>query len=118
MRLRHPAGPLRFLDITPQLPALLKEYGDVYQRGAIPASAYKQPADVPTVVVPNVLLVKKGFDPELARKIVNVLLDHQPNLVQVNPAAKEINAGDAPKTTPLPLNPGAKAALANRIVEA
>ncbi|WP_405891294.1 TAXI family TRAP transporter solute-binding subunit [Streptomyces sp. NBC_00133] len=109
---------VRFLDITPQLPALRKEYGDVYQRGAIPASAYKQPADVPTVVVPNVLLVKKGFDPELARKIINVLLDHQPNLVQVNPAAKEISAGDAPKTTPLPLNPGAKAALANRTVKA
>ncbi|MEU4499117.1 TAXI family TRAP transporter solute-binding subunit [Streptomyces sp. NPDC023998] len=109
---------VRFLDITPRLPALRKEYGDVYQRGAIPASAYKQPADVPTVVVPNVLLVKKGFDPELARKIINVLLDHQPNLVQVNPAAKEISAGDAPKTTPLPLNPGAKAALANRTVKA
>ncbi|MFK4227891.1 TAXI family TRAP transporter solute-binding subunit [Streptomyces sp. NPDC019890] len=109
---------VRFLDITPQLPALVKEYGDVYQRGAIPASAYKQPADVPTVVVPNVLLAKKGFDPELARKIVNVLLDHQPNLVQVNPAAKEISAGDAPKTAPLPLNPGAKAALANRTVKA
>ncbi|MEU3922523.1 TAXI family TRAP transporter solute-binding subunit [Streptomyces sp. NPDC029004] len=111
-------GKVRFLDITPQLPSLRKEYGDVYRRGAIPASAYKQPGDIPTVIVPNVLLVKKGFDPELARKIVHVLLDHQPTLEQVNPAAKEISVGEAPNTTPLPLNPGAKAALANRTVMA
>ncbi|WP_406003196.1 TAXI family TRAP transporter solute-binding subunit [Streptomyces sp. NBC_00829] len=111
-------GKVRFLDITPQLSALRKEYGDVYRRGTIPASAYKQPGDIPTVIVPNVLLVKKGFDPELAKKITNVLFDHQSNLEQVNPAAKEISASDAPNTTPLPLNPGAKAALANRTVMA
>ncbi|WP_310717754.1 TAXI family TRAP transporter solute-binding subunit [Streptomyces lydicus] len=103
-----------FLDVTPKLTALRKEYGDVYQRGTIPAATYQQPGDIPTIVVPNVLLVKKGFDPKLAGKLVDLLFDRQVELAKVNVAAKENRVADADKTNPVPLNPGARKAITAR----
>src|SRR5215207_4324292 len=45
---------VRFVDITPQLDAM-KKINQVYEKGAIPAAAYKLGGgDVPTIVVPNV----------------------------------------------------------------
>ncbi|WP_338895562.1 TAXI family TRAP transporter solute-binding subunit [Streptomyces sp. TG1A-60] len=102
---------VRFLDVTPQLPALIEEYGDVYQTGSIPKSVYNQPQDVPTIVVPNVLLVKKGFDPDLAAEIVNLVYEKKSDLERVNAAAAEIELDFAGLVTPVPLNPGAEKAL-------
>ncbi|MEV6735087.1 TAXI family TRAP transporter solute-binding subunit [Streptomyces sp. NPDC051364] len=102
---------VRFLDVTAQLPALNKDYGGIYQQGSIPAAVYQQPGSVPTIVVANVLLVKKGFDADLAAKIVNLIHNEKGALVTVNQAAAEINAATAGQTTPVPLNPGAEKAL-------
>ncbi|MGI5399205.1 TAXI family TRAP transporter solute-binding subunit [Streptomyces sp. CA-135486] len=102
---------VRLIDITPQLPTLNKEYGDVYQKGSIPASVYNQPEDVPTIVVPNVLLVKKGFDPDLATEIVSLIYGKKSDLEKVNAAAKEIQLDKAQGVAPVPLNPGAEKAL-------
>ncbi|WP_405996843.1 TAXI family TRAP transporter solute-binding subunit [Streptomyces sp. NBC_00829] len=102
---------VRFLDVTPQLPALNKEYGDVYQKGSIPGSVYNQSKDVPTIAVPNVLLVKKGFDPDLAAEIVNLVYEKKSDLEKVNAAAAGIELDQAEGVTPVPLNPGAEKAL-------
>ncbi|KJK46421.1 C4-dicarboxylate ABC transporter substrate-binding protein [Streptomyces sp. NRRL F-4428] len=102
---------VRFLDVTAQLPSLNQQYGDVYQKAAIPAAAYHQPQDVPTIAVPNVLLVKKGFDPELAEKIVHLLYEKKGDLEKVNAAAKEIEPSRADAVAPVPLNAGARTAL-------
>ncbi|KAB1139595.1 TAXI family TRAP transporter solute-binding subunit [Streptomyces luteolifulvus] len=102
---------VRLLDITPQLPALNKKYGDVYRSGSIPASVYNQPKDVPTIVVQNVLLVKTGFDPDLAADIVNLMYEKKTELEKVNPAATEIEVDQAQDVSPVPLNPGAEKAL-------
>ncbi|MFJ6784739.1 TAXI family TRAP transporter solute-binding subunit [Streptomyces yangpuensis] len=102
---------VRFLDVTPQLPALSEQYGDVYQADSIRASVYDQSADVPTIVVPNVLLVKKGFDPDLAADIVNLIYNKKSDLEKVNAAAAGIEAGKANMVAPVPLNPGAANAL-------
>ncbi|MFD5513681.1 TAXI family TRAP transporter solute-binding subunit [Streptomyces sp. NPDC127051] len=102
---------VRFLDITAQLPALSSKYGGVYQKGSIPASAYNQPAAVPTIVVPNVLLVRKGFDPDLAAKIVHLIYEKTSALEKVNTAATEIDPAQAANVAPVPLNPGAEDAL-------
>ncbi|MFJ1702757.1 TAXI family TRAP transporter solute-binding subunit [Kitasatospora sp. NPDC088346] len=105
---------VRFLDVSPQLGVLQKQYGEVYRPGTVPASVYRQPADVPTVAVPNLLLVKKGFDPELAGRIVDLVLDHRAELERANAAAREIGTDTAAETGPVPLNPGARQALAAR----
>jgi TRAP transporter TAXI family solute receptor len=102
---------VRLIDVTPQLPALVKKYGDVYRKGSIPAAVYSQPKDMPTIVVSNVLLVRKGFDPELAGEIVKLLFEKRGDLEKVNAAATEIELDQAHDVSPVPLNPGAEKAL-------
>ncbi|HET6708783.1 TAXI family TRAP transporter solute-binding subunit [Amycolatopsis sp.] len=101
---------VKFLDITPLLPKL-KEVNPVYDAAPIPAATYGQPADVPTVVVPNLLLVREDFPAGNACAITKLIFDKQADLAKVHPAAKEISKQLATRTDPVPLHPGAKQAL-------
>jgi TRAP transporter TAXI family solute receptor len=101
---------VKFLDITPLLPAL-KKVNPVYDQAVIPKAAYAQPADVPTVVVPNLLLVREDFPAGNACAITKLIFDKQAELAKVHPAAKEISRQLATQTDPVPLHPGAKQAL-------
>ncbi|MEV6646790.1 TAXI family TRAP transporter solute-binding subunit [Amycolatopsis sp. NPDC051371] len=101
---------VKFLDITPLLPKL-KQVNDVYDQAVIPAATYGQPSDVPTVVVPNLLLVREDFPANNACAITKLLFDKQAELAKIHPAAKEITKQLAPQTDPVPLHPGAKQAL-------
>ncbi len=102
---------VKLIPITDLLPSLQKTYGTIYATGAIPAATYKQPADVATIIVPNVLLVRKNMPDELAEKLTKVIYENKDALVQVNAAAKDIKLEDAAKTDPVPLHPGAKKAI-------
>jgi TRAP transporter TAXI family solute receptor len=99
-----------FIDITPQLDAM-KKVNPVYDKGTIPASSYGLKTDVPTIVVPNVLLVRDNFPAGNACAITKLIFDKKDDLVKVHPAAKELSKDIAPKTDPVPLHPGAKQAL-------
>ncbi|GGK68373.1 TAXI family TRAP transporter solute-binding subunit [Nocardia camponoti] len=101
---------VRFLDITSTLPKL-KEINPVYETGSIPAATYGLGADVPTIVVPNLLVVRDDLDANLACVLTKTLLARQPELVQANPAAKGISAATAGKTTPVPLHRGSAEGL-------
>lgn len=103
-------GKVKFLDITPLLPKL-KEVNPVYDQGTIPAATYAQPSDVPTVVVPNLLLVREDFPAGNACAITKLIFDKQAELAKVHPAAKEMSKQLATQTDPVPLHPGAKQAL-------
>jgi TRAP transporter TAXI family solute receptor len=103
-------GALRLLDVARFLPQLNRQYGDFYERGAIPAETYGAGA-AGTIKVTNVLLVKKGFDPALAERLVRVLFDHRSDLEAASPAAKDIRIQTATQTRPVPLNAGAEKAL-------
>jgi uncharacterized protein len=102
---------VRLIPIAELLPALQKAYGTIYYQGAIPAAAYKQPGDVATILVPNVLLVRKDMPGELAQKLTKVIYENKDALVQVNVAAKDITLENAAKTDPVPLHPGSKKAI-------
>lgn len=102
---------VRLIPIAELLPALQKTYGNIYYQGAIPAAAYKQPADVATILVPNVLLVRKDMPDDLAQKLTKVIYENKDALVQVNVAAKDITLENAAKTDPVPLHPGSKKAI-------
>lgn len=102
---------VKLIPITDLLPALQKTYGSIYAEGSIPAATYKQPADVATVIVPNVLLVRKNMSDDLAEKLTKVIFENKDALVQVNAAAKDITLDTAAKTDPVPLHPGAKKAI-------
>ena len=101
---------VKFLDVTDTL-SKLQEINPIYERGVIPASTYQTPADVPTVVVPNVLLVKDDMDGNTACVLTKALFDHKADLVKANKAADGISLDIARQTSPVPLHPGAKKAL-------
>jgi len=104
------AAQVQFLDITGLL-SELKKINEVYEQGTIPASAYKTAADVPTIVVPNLLLVRENLDGNVACVLTKTLFDRKPQLEQANAAAKEISLDTARKTAPVVLHRGAAKAL-------
>lgn len=99
-----------FIDITPELAALQK-INPVYEKGAIPAATYQTPADVPTVIVPNLLLVKKDLDANVACVLTKTLFERKTQLEQASAAAKEITLEKARQSDPVPLHRGAEKAL-------
>ncbi|MEV8441506.1 TAXI family TRAP transporter solute-binding subunit [Actinosynnema sp. NPDC051121] len=103
-------GQVKFIDITPQLDAL-KKINQVYDRGVIPAATYGQPADVPTVAVPNVLLVRADFPEGDACAVTKLIFEKKSDLEAVHPAAKDIVKEKAGLTDPVPLHPGSLDAL-------
>ncbi|MFI5842410.1 TAXI family TRAP transporter solute-binding subunit [Catenuloplanes sp. NPDC051500] len=104
------ASSISFLDITPLLPAM-RQFNPVYEQGAIPASAYRLPADVPTIVVPNYLLVKNDLDANVACALTKALFDRKDQIAQASPAAAELAVSNARNTAPVPLHRGAAEAL-------
>ncbi|RZT28783.1 hypothetical protein EV649_2567 [Kribbella sp. VKM Ac-2569] len=102
---------VKLLPIADLLPKMQEKYGSVYSQAPIPAATYKQPADVATIIVPNVLLVRKDMKDELAEQLTKVVYDNMDALVAVNAAAKGIKLENADKTDPVPLHPGAKKAI-------
>jgi uncharacterized protein len=101
---------MKFIDITPLL-SKMQALNPAYQPGSIPAATYKTPADVPTIVVPNVLLVRDDMDANLACVLTKSLMDRKDELVKVNGAARGITKETAPKTDPIQLHRGAAEAL-------
>ncbi|GGN42593.1 hypothetical protein FHR83_007195 [Actinoplanes campanulatus] len=104
------ADQVEFLDITPLLPEMQK-INEVYQEGVIPAATYRTPADVKTIVVPNVLLVREDLDPDVACVLTRTLFDRKAQLEQANAAAKEITLETARQTAPVTVHRGATKAL-------
>jgi TRAP transporter TAXI family solute receptor len=99
-----------FLDITPELPAL-QEINPVYEEGSIPAATYELDADVPTVVVPNVLLARNDMPDNVACALTTLVFEDTDALVSVHPAAKDIRLEDAEDSDPIPLHPGSQRAI-------
>ncbi|MFJ5620101.1 TAXI family TRAP transporter solute-binding subunit [Micromonospora sp. NPDC093243] len=103
---------VRFLDVTPLLPKMA-ELNPAYQAGTIGRDAYRTAADTPTIVVPNVLLVRKDLDADVACAITRTVFEKKDALAQANPAAKGISLENARRTDPVPLHRGADKALAD-----
>ncbi|SDN22094.1 TAXI family TRAP transporter solute-binding subunit [Allokutzneria albata] len=101
---------VRFLDITPLLEPL-KKINPVYDAGSIPAATYKLAKDVPTIVVPNLLLVREDFPAANACAITKLIFDKRADLEKVHPAARDILREKAAATDPVQLHPGARKAL-------
>jgi TRAP transporter TAXI family solute receptor len=101
---------VKFLDVTEQLDELQK-INTVYEKGSLPADTYSLPADVPTIVVPNLLLVTKDFPAGNACAITKLIFDKKDDLVKVHKAAKALDRKLALETGPVELHPGAAQAL-------
>ncbi len=73
----------------------------MYDTGSIPAATYQTPADVPTIVVPNLLLVKNDFADGNACALTKLLFDKKADLEKVHAAAAEISTENAARTDPV-----------------
>ncbi len=104
------SGKVEFIDIMPLLPKL-QEVNEVYAEGSIPKDTYKTPADIKTVVVPNVLLVNSDMPESRACALTKVIFDHKADLEKVHPSAADITEEQAAETDPVKMHPGAEQAL-------
>jgi TRAP transporter TAXI family solute receptor len=101
---------VKFIDITPLFDDL-KKINPVYEKGTLPADTYGLPEDVPTIVVPNLLLVTKDFPAGNACAITKLIFDKKADLAKVHKAANAIDRKTATETDPVKLHPGAAQAL-------
>jgi TRAP transporter TAXI family solute receptor len=101
---------VKFLDISGQLDEM-KKVNEVYEEGSLPAATYGLPEDVPTIVVPNLLLVTKDFPTGNACAITKLIFDQKDELAKVHKAANAIDRKLATETGPVKLHPGAAQAL-------
>ncbi len=101
---------LRLLDIADlmkKVRAADRTYSQVYGTATIPASTYKQPEPVTTLVVPNFLVVPASMSADVAEALTKGLFDARAQLAQANPAALSIDVRPGIETQPIPLHPGA-----------
>jgi len=102
---------LKFVDVSGLLPAMQKS-DDVYAAGSIPAATYKTSGDVPTITLPNLLVVRDDFSQADACAVTRILFAQKAALAAAVPAASGLDPKIAAETGPIKLNAGARAALA------
>jgi uncharacterized protein len=101
---------VKFVDVTNLLDDL-KKVNPVYEKGVMPADTYGLPKDVPSIVVPNLLLVRTDFPNNNACAITKLIFDEKDELVKVHKAASALDREKASDTAPVKLHPGAARAL-------
>jgi TRAP transporter TAXI family solute receptor len=88
---------------------LVDEYGPFYIEQDIPADAYEGLDEaVPTIVVPNVLVVNSSMSEELQRQITEVVFEQKDALVAAHAAAEELDAETAGEVEFMDVCPGAQ----------
>ena len=90
------------------LPSLQRDYGDLYFRLEIPATAYPGVGSaVPVVGVANILVVNRAMPDDLAYDITRVLFEKQSALAAIHPEARKLSLTSAVKGSPSEFHPGA-----------
>ncbi len=98
---------LKFLDQTEATRKMAEKYGPYYFAAKIPKGAYKNDADISVSGVANLLIVPAGFDPKLARAILETLFASGEDLVRVHPEARNLKLETAVEGSPIDYHPGA-----------
>ena len=89
---------------------LVDEYGPFYIEQDIPAGAYDGLDEaVPTIVVPNVLVVNSSMSEDLQQQITRTLFEQRDAMVAAHAAAEELDASTAGEVEFMDVCPGAQA---------
>ncbi len=89
---------------------LQEKFGDYYFAEDVPANAYKgQTKPVSVIASPNILVASTKMPQELQRNIARAIFENKDQLVQVHPAAKELDPATAGDVDFIETCPGAKA---------
>lgn len=108
--LAHSAGGLRLLPCDDLLPGLQQRFGPtLYRSLTIARDTYRGlSADVPSIAVANVLVVRADFPEDLAEAITRLLFERQAELASVHAEARHIDVRTAQEGSPAPFHPGAE----------
>jgi TRAP transporter TAXI family solute receptor len=101
---------VEFVDTTPLL-STMQETNEVYEESTIPADTYELDADVPTIVVPNLLLVRSDMPENLSCALTTLIWGEADKMADVHPAVAEFKVETASDTDPVSLHPGSERAL-------
>ena len=101
-------GDVKALPLSDELATLQESYGEAYMEGSIPADAYGLAEDIPTIVVPNLLVVSDAMSEDLAYEITKAIFENLDTLASVHPEAENISLDTATETDPVEVHPGAQ----------
>ncbi|MFK0403931.1 TAXI family TRAP transporter solute-binding subunit [Microbacterium sp. NPDC090225] len=100
--------PLRLLPIEQDwVNDINARYSDAYRPSDFPAGAYGIARSVPTMAVPNYLIVATATPDAVVRDVLTVLFDARSRMAEDVPAAALLSRRQAIFTVPVELHPGA-----------
>jgi len=107
--LAHSQGmTIRLIPSVDVLPALRREYGELYSALEIPAGAYRGVGEPVSVVgVANVLVVNRSMPDDLAYDITRVLFEKKSELAAIHPEAAQLSRERGATGSPAEYHPGA-----------
>jgi TRAP transporter TAXI family solute receptor len=103
-----PGVSLQIIPTGELLPALNKQFGNLYFRADIAAGAYPGvDRPVPAIGVANVLVVNKSMSEQLAYDITRLLFEKHAELAAIHPEAAKLSLDVATSGAPAAYHPGA-----------
>ncbi|GAA1346662.1 TAXI family TRAP transporter solute-binding subunit [Arthrobacter roseus] len=94
------SGEMKIVPIGEYADALTEKYGKFYNAKDVPADTYQNQSEAVTVLAsPNILVASKDMDETLQENITKAIFENKEDLIQVHPAAEELDAataGDVP----------------------
>jgi TRAP transporter TAXI family solute receptor len=99
--------PIRLVPLMDLVDGVRTDYGSAYRHGVVPKGMYGLPGAVPTMAVPNILVVRADMPDSVARALVRTLFDKRAELAARVPAAGNLDRARAIFTEPVDLHPGA-----------
>lgn len=98
---------IRLIGLSDEEIANAQEEVAVFARYSLGENLYEGMDEaVPTIGVPNVLVVNAAMDEELAYQLTELLFENTDELIAVHPAANDTTVEFTMESTPVPLHPG------------
>jgi TRAP transporter TAXI family solute receptor len=104
-----PGVKIKFVDIAPLVPAMVKKYGNIYIKDVIPQRIYKgMEKDNQCATVTNLLAAHASMDDKTVYTIVKTLWENRVDLVRVHAEAVNIKPeNQKAEASSIPWHPGA-----------
>ncbi len=98
---------VRLVPLDDLVDGVRADHGSGYRHGVVPAGMYGLTRDVPTLAVPNFLVVRADMPPPVAHTLVSTLFDARSRIASAVPSASQLDPVRAIFTEPAALHPGA-----------
>lgn len=99
--------PIRLLDLSEHVPALVDAYGGYFSELPVPSGTYAGVPAVRTIGVPSLLVVNERMPHEVAEDLTALLFESRSALAETHPVALQLHPRSAIATLPVPLHSGA-----------